>query len=143
MQEERRLREQEMVAERERREREEEKRTRAMQEQMDAIMRIVEATRAAPRAALDDREGISERDLKLCTLTEANDIEAYLTTFERMMEAYEIDKARWVFKLAPQLSGKAQQTYSTLPTGESNDYDLVKAAVFRRYNVNEETYRVL
>lgn len=62
--------------------------------------------------------------------------------FDRMMEAYKIDKTRRVFKQAPQLSGKAQQAYSVLPTYESSDYDLVKAAILRRYNINEETYRV-
>ena len=42
---------------------------------------------------------------------EYEDIEAYLTTFERMMQ---VEEARWVFQLAPQLAGKAQQAYDAL-----------------------------
>ena len=43
-------------------------------------------------------------------------IEAYLTTFKRQMKVYEIEKVRWAFKLAPQLSGRAQQVYTSLWT---------------------------
>ena len=51
----------------------------------------------------------------LTRLSDNDDIEAYLTTLERMMEAYEVERARWSFKLAPQLTGKAQQAYAALP----------------------------
>ena len=40
--------------------------------------------------------------MKLTRLTDADDTESYLTTFERLMKAYEVDKVRWAFKLAPQ-----------------------------------------
>ena len=42
---------------------------------------------------------------KLVRLTESDDIEIYLTTFERTMQVYEVDPARWAFKLALQLMG--------------------------------------
>lgn len=42
-------------------------------------------------------------------LSDSDDVEAYLTTFEQMMAAFEVDKMRWVFNLAPQLTGKTQQ----------------------------------
>ena len=53
----------------------------------------------------------------------------YLTTFERVMEVYEIEKTRWSFKLAPYLSGKAQQAYASLSAEEAAQYDSVKEAV--------------
>ena len=62
-------------------------------------------------------------------------------TFEHMMSTYEVDRARWVFKLAPQLTGKAQQTYAAMSAENSTDYEAVKAVILRRYNINEETYR--
>ena len=52
-----------------------------------------------------------------------------------------MDRARWPFKLAPQLTGKAQQAYAALSPEDANSYDSVKAAILRRYNINEETYR--
>ena len=71
----------------------------------------------------------------------ADDIEAYLVTFERTMEAYEVDGARWSFMLAPQLTGKAQQAYAAMAADSASRYDDLKAAILRRYNINEETYR--
>ena len=87
------------------------------------------------------RKGPSEKDVQLVRLTEKDDVETYLTTFERVMEAYEIDKSRWAFKLAPYLSGKAQQAYAFLSADKAAQYDSVKEAVFHRYDIKEETYR--
>ena len=55
------------------------------------------------RAELRTRKEPSEKDVQLLRLTEKDVIETYLTTFERVMEAYEIEKSRWAFKLAPYL----------------------------------------
>ena len=59
---------------------------------------------------------IHDRDceIKVTKLTEVDDIEAYLNTFECLMQAYEVPQERWAFKLAPQLVSKAQQTYAAL-----------------------------
>ena len=58
-----------------------------------------------------------------------------------MMQAYKIPKEHWVYKLAPQLTGKAQQAYAAMPTADVGKYDDVKAAILRRYDINSETYR--
>ena len=79
--------------------------------------------------------------VKLVPLTEQDDIEAYLVTFERIMQAYDISREQWIYYIAPQLTGKAQQAFAALPTGESKDYDGVKAVILTRYGVSEETYR--
>ena len=71
------------------------------------------------RTELRTRKGPSEKDVQLVRLTEKDDIETYFTTFERVIEAYEIDKSRWAFKLAPYLSGKAQQAYASLSAEEA------------------------
>ena len=41
-------------------------------------------------------------------LTLSDDIEAFMATFERSMEAHEIERAKWPVLLAPQLTGKAE-----------------------------------
>ena len=74
-------------------------------------------------------------------MTEDDDIEAYLTTFERLMQAYEVSKDRWSFKLAPQLVGKAQQAYAAMLPDDAKDYTKLKEAVLRRYDITEESYR--
>lgn len=40
---------------------------------------------------------------------EGEDVETYLTTFERLMTVYHVEESRWAIKLALQLSGRAQQ----------------------------------
>ena len=47
----------------------------------------------------------------------------------------------WAFKLAPQLSGRAQQAYAALDPSVAECNATVKAAILRRYNINDETYR--
>ena len=37
-------------------------------------------------------------------LTEQDDIEAYFTTFERMMRAFSIEEGQWIYRFAPQLT---------------------------------------
>ena len=44
-------------------------------------------------------------------------------------------------KLAPQLTGHAQQAYAAMSVTEASSYVEVKKAILRRYSVNEETYR--
>ena len=55
------------------------------------------------------------------------------------MTAYEIDKSRWAFILAPQLTGKAQKEYMTLANDEASSYFNIKQAILKRYDINEET----
>ena len=45
-------------------------------------------------------EGINRvggEQIKLTKLSESDDVEAYLTTFERMMEAYRVEKSKWAY----------------------------------------------
>ena len=53
--------------------------------------------------------------VKLVPLSEKDDIEAYLVTFERVMEAHKVEKDRWAHYLAPQLTGKAQLVFAAVP----------------------------
>ena len=136
--EDRRQREEEIAAERRQREEETERRLREMQQHVDSLLRVVEKTTSGLGLGAG---GSHESEAKVSKLTEADDIEAYLTTFERLMGAFSVPKERWVFKLAPQLTGKAQQAYAALDLTQTTDYDQVKSAILKRYNVTEETYR--
>ena len=104
----------------------------------ESLLKVLETTTS--RSGLG-AGGPNENDAKVSKLTKADDIEAYLTTFERLMGSFTVPKERWVFKLAPQLTGKAQQAYTALDLAKTTDYDQVKSAILKRYNVTEETYR--
>ena len=78
---------------------------------------------------------------KLTKLSEQDDVEAYLTTFERMMGMFEVDRAHWAHMVAPQLTGKAQKAFTAMDDVEANDYASLKAAILKRYDINDETHR--
>ncbi len=73
-----------------------------MHEQMEAMRGAREQERAGRAKQMEVR------------LSKLSDIEAYL---KRMMSVYEVPEDQWVFKLAPQLTGKAYAALETI----SND----------------------
>ena len=119
---------------------ESERRIQEMYRQMEHLQRLV-TERSVPSTSRSGTEPITE-PIKLTRLGEKDDIEAYLTTFERIMEAHEVNRERCSFKFTPRLTGKAQQVYASLPPDDAKSYDAVNVAILRRYNINEETYRL-
>ena len=109
------------------------------QRQMEVLQSLVRGVQLQGEAAVKRAEG--DKDVKVPKLTEEDDIVAYLTTFERLMTAYEIKQERWVFKLASNLVGKAQQAYAGLSTEDASSYDRLKEAILQRYDITEESYR--
>ena len=78
---------------------------------------------------------------KLQRLSESDDIEHFLTTFERLAQAYNWPPDMWVLNLAPLLTGKAQSAYASMDKERAREYQPVKEAILKRYDINEETYR--
>ena len=69
--------------------------------------------------------------LKLTKLTDQDGTQAFLMTFVRMMGVFGIGKSRWAFKLAPQLTGKAQKAFAVMEEVEASDYDQLKKAILK------------
>ena len=137
--EERRLREVELQQEKVRRDEETTRREAEIRQQMDLLKGLITGIHRQGEFAAEQAE--KDGDVRVTKLTEEDDIEAYLTTFEWLMTAYEIPEERWAFKLAPQLVGRAQQAYAALGAQEAGEYAKLKEAILRRYDINEETYR--
>ena len=78
--------------------------------QMEHLQSLV----AGHSTATTPTRATNTESIKLTKLGEGDDVEAYLTTFERIMEVNEVNRERWPFQLAPQLTGKAQQAYAAL-----------------------------
>ena len=78
---------------------------------------------------------------KLTKFSEGDDIEAFLTTFERVMGMSAIEEDRWSCILAPQLAGKAQQAYAAMDVNRAGEYGEVKKMILLRYGVNQGSYR--
>jgi hypothetical protein len=139
LREERERREREQSEAAARREEENEQRVRMMQEQLDMMKNWMD--RSSAREDERVRSAGRHEQLKLTKLTESEDIEAYLTTFERMMGVYGVEEDRWAFQLAPLLTGKAQQAYAAVSADEAHNYVRIKEAVLRWYNISDEMYR--
>lgn len=136
--EDRRVRGEELAEERARRESAETRQSKQLEEQLQIM-------KTALDRMLNERRGLEScappEKITLTKLTEGDDIEDYLTTFERLMAMYHVDKTQWVAKLAPQLSGRALKAYAAMPSGDALVYDEVKKALLTRYGISEETYR--
>lgn len=74
-------------------------------------------------------------------LEQGDDIEQYLTTFERLATAYQWARGDWAVCLVPYLTGKARGAYVAMDMEEAMDYDWVKEAILMKYEINEEVYR--
>ncbi|XP_043996041.1 uncharacterized protein LOC122844529 [Gambusia affinis] len=81
------------------------------------------------------------KEPKLQKLSEEDDIEHFLITFERIACVCRWPKKDWAFQLIPLLTGKARSAYVHMDMDESMDYNNVKAAILQKYEINSETYR--
>lgn len=137
--EEKRRREYQYDEERRRRQEESARREEQTLQQMQVLQSLVEGVQLQGEVAR--RRAESDKEVKVPKLTEQDDIVSYLTMFERIMTAFEVKREKWAYKLASSLSGKAQKAYAALSTAEAGDYNRLKEAILRRYDITDESYR--
>ena len=70
-----------------------------------------------------------------------DELDAYLQRFERFAETVMWKKDGWASKLSALLSGRALEAYSRLSEEAAKDYDKVKIALMKRYDLTEDGYR--
>ena len=70
-----------------------------------------------------------------------DDLDAYLQRFERFAATAKWEKTGWASKLSALLSGLALEVYSRLSEEAAQDYDRVKLALMKRYDLMEDGYR--
>ncbi len=83
-----------------------------------------------------------QKEPHLQQLSDLDDIEHYLTTFERIAVACRWPMTDWAVRLVPLLTGKARSAYVHMDMTESLDYEKVKAAILDKYDINSESYRL-
>ena len=129
---------------------------RAMQEQHKAqqkmLLDLIEQQREAHEQemkTLKESKGIETEESPktklpkptLQKLTQTDNVEHFLATFERIAVQQKWPKDVWATQVAGLLSGKALAAYAALTPEDAVVYDTVKGAILRRYEINEETYR--
>jgi broad specificity phosphatase PhoE len=70
-----------------------------------------------------------------------DDMDAYLRRFERVVQVQEHDEREWAAHLAVLLKGKALEVFVRLSAADAEDYQKVKAALLRRYDLTEEGFK--
>lgn len=78
---------------------------------------------------------------KLMRLEDSDDIEHFLTAFERLATVHYWPQQDWSNRLIPLLTGKARIAFVSVDPAHTQDYDKLKEEVFKKYNVNRESYR--
>ena len=97
--EDRRRRDKELADEQRQRELEASRHEEVMREQMDIIRRLVETLGARSDARAGEggvRTSSGRGQVVLTKFVEGDDVEAYLTTFERLMTVHRVDRTLWV-----------------------------------------------
>ena len=70
-----------------------------------------------------------------------DNIDSYLTRFEKYHVTMKTPKEDWAIHLATLLKGKALEVYTRMSSEEGNNYDAVKMALLRRYQLTEESLK--
>ena len=125
--------------EREREEREKE-REREREEKEKERQFELEKLRLSNSSAAN-RSGTNRKLPKLPPFEENEDIDIYLTRFERIAQSNDWDRDDWAVSLSALLTGKALEVYHRLSTEEADDYDTLKEALLRRFGLTAEGFR--
>ncbi len=89
---------------------------------------------------MDYKGQLSTKEAKLDKLSDSDDVEHFLITYERIAAACGWPTSDWAFRLIPLLTGKARAANVQMDIDDSLDYDSVKAAILRKYEINSDTY---
>lgn len=81
------------------------------------------------------------RYIKLVPPFREAEVDSYFTAFERVAGKLGWPRDMWALLLQCSLTGKAQEVCSSLPIESSLDYDIIKTAVLRVYELVPEAYR--
>lgn len=76
--------------------------------------------------------------MKLVPQFRESEVDAYFTAFERVVGKLCWPKEMWAVILQSSFVGKAQDVCSSLPIEDSLDYDIVKVAILRAYELVPE-----
>ncbi|KAK2858553.1 hypothetical protein Q5P01_003173, partial [Channa striata] len=95
--------------------------------QITQLQLDLEATRAGRLPS--QAQGVPVGEPKLQKLEDSDDMEHYLTTFERLAEVYNWPRQEWAVRLIPLLTGKARSAF------------IAMNPVLRKFEINTETYR--
>ena len=72
---------------------------------------------------------------------ERDNMDTYLQRFEKFAKTQKWDHAEWTTYLCALLTGKALEVYTSMPRTDVDDYNELKNALLKRYQLTEEGFR--
>jgi len=76
-----------------------------------------------------------------CIDDRVDDMDAFLHRFEVYADSQGWKEDKWAVYLSALLKGKALDVYSRLPVKYVQDYDILKDALLKRFNLTEEGFK--
>ena len=96
----------------------------------------------AQKALTQPRETIKAKAPKIPAFNEGKDeMDSYLLRFERYATAQKWEPDTWATGLSALLQGKALDVYSLMPKEDALNYDKLKVALLKRYELTEEGFK--
>ena len=81
------------------------------------------------------------RNIRLVPPFQEKEVDKYFAHFEKVADSLNWPKESWVLLLQSVLVGKAQEIYGSLSVEQSSNYEHVKKAILKAYELVPEAYR--
>ncbi|CAJ0960675.1 unnamed protein product [Ranitomeya imitator] len=106
------------------------------QQQMQLLATAIQGKASAPTPGLADDTHVRKTVRRaLQKMTPGDDVEAFLTVFERVAEREKLPPEQWAEVLAPYLTGEPQKAYYDLTLQDAKEYHKLKAEILARLGV--------
>ncbi|XP_062599575.1 uncharacterized protein LOC134261133 [Saccostrea cucullata] len=123
-----------------------------MKEKHDKQMQLQQLTHQQQMEMLHEKEklkiaGVEEVSVKfkgpkIPAFEDGKDeMDSYLRRFERYAELQKWPKTSWAMSLSALLKGRALDIYALLPADDALDYDKLKIALLKRYELTEDGFK--
>ena len=97
----------------------------------------------AQKALTQPRETIKAKAPKIPAFNEGKDeMDSYLLRFERYATVQKWEPDTWATGLSALLQGKALDVYALMPKEDALNYDKLKIALLKRYELTEEGFKL-
>ena len=80
------------------------------------------------------------RNIRLVPPFQEKEVDKYFAHFEKVADSLNWPKESWVLLLQSVLVGKAQEIYGSLSVEQSSNYEHVKEAILKAYELVPEAY---
>ena len=112
-----------------------------MENEKEIRLRELELKEHKPSPSHPETGFDATKNIRLVPKFSEKEVDKYFRHFEKIALSLKWPKEVWTLLLQSVLFGKARDTYSALSVEQSSDYDVVKEAILKAYELVPEAYR--